>query len=704
MLQKFLGVFLLSYSLIISSFAASTREIGFDIGVLKTLGGTPTSPGAGKNKVYVKDGDLKLLDAAGTEKSIGGSSATSSGVNILANASFEEPVNTAWTNSGGSFTQESFTYTTKGDLRYARFVATTSGQYFETVATTIPSDFSGGCQADFKKINVSGDDLFKVEVLDNSLNVLASANVKKSSWIKFPTIGFVCPTPGTQVKLRVTSLAAGTIEANLAYLGSNQNLVSVAQAKFFGGIKYSKTAGCYWSTTSTTYATFAAQAACPTPTVNGSASAPGTKIPGITFATMPAGQYFFNVKAKIGPNTAGSAANTLYRFSDGTTDYEEQSGGSSQLGGAASTIYNLNHLTQNISYATTQSNVTIQLKGLTSNAANAALIDSSLTDFTIDVYYFPSSSEVAVSNDQASWFIDANIGGSNPNLGSSAVSTYSEITDAGLDLVVNSTKGSASAEIACANGTASSGLTCSGVNESIGIAFTPKLIGRHKVCFSFSHNSGATYGTFQVIETSNTSTAIVSEGGQKTQSFANASGVIPQTVCGQFNINDLSKKTFRLMREHVSIAGTNAILADRSAGEGQRDIYVTVENLSFGQNRPILTSDQVTTPGAVNPKFFSVSYAGANAGTSTATNCTTGICNIDQIGNYVSKIEKSGAGSYNLVLNKTVSNLKCSANATNVGSAQVLVGDISCKSCSSIIFGMGVANDTEGTLLCHVIE
>lgn len=71
MLQKFLGVFLLSYSLIISSFAASTREIGFDIGTLKTQSTTPANPSSGKNKIYVKDGNLKLLDSTGSEKSIG---------------------------------------------------------------------------------------------------------------------------------------------------------------------------------------------------------------------------------------------------------------------------------------------------------------------------------------------------------------------------------------------------------------------------------------------------------------------------------------------------------------------------------------------------------------------------------------------------------------------------------------------------------
>lgn len=71
MLQKFLGVFLLSYSLIISSFAASTREIGFDVGTLKTQSTTPANPSSGKNKIYVKDGNLKLLDSTGSEKSIG---------------------------------------------------------------------------------------------------------------------------------------------------------------------------------------------------------------------------------------------------------------------------------------------------------------------------------------------------------------------------------------------------------------------------------------------------------------------------------------------------------------------------------------------------------------------------------------------------------------------------------------------------------
>lgn len=70
MFQKFL-ILIISYFLIVSSFAASTREIGFDVGMLKTQATTPASPGTGKNKIYVKDGNLKLLDSTGSEKNIG---------------------------------------------------------------------------------------------------------------------------------------------------------------------------------------------------------------------------------------------------------------------------------------------------------------------------------------------------------------------------------------------------------------------------------------------------------------------------------------------------------------------------------------------------------------------------------------------------------------------------------------------------------
>ena len=99
---------------------------------------------------------------------------------------------------------------------------------------------------------------------------------------------------------------------------------------------------------------------------------------------------------------------------------------------------------------------------------------------------------------------------------------------------------------------------------------------------------------------------------------------------------------------------------------------------------------------------FSVSYAGSNAGNPASwTNCTTGTCNIDQIGTAVSSVVWNSAGSYTLNLSKTYSKLKCAANSTTVGTGYQVVSQIACVSCSSLTFATGSAANTAGTLVCQ---
>jgi len=115
-----------------------------------------------------------------------------------------------------------------------------------------------------------------------------------------------------------------------------------------------------------------------------------------------------------------------------------------------------------------------------------------------------------------------------------------------------------------------------------------------------------------------------------------------------------------------------------------------------------------TVPGIVSTgtgnavDTFSVSYAGSNAGNPASwTNCTTGTCNIDQIGTAVSTIVWNSAGSYTLNLSKTYSKLKCAANSTTVGTGYQVVSQIACVSCSSLTFATGSAANTTGTIMCQ---
>lgn len=65
--MKFLVLIFTLFSTL--AFAGPNREIGFDIGVLKTQV-TPSNPSSGSTKMYIKGGTIALLSSAGVETSV----------------------------------------------------------------------------------------------------------------------------------------------------------------------------------------------------------------------------------------------------------------------------------------------------------------------------------------------------------------------------------------------------------------------------------------------------------------------------------------------------------------------------------------------------------------------------------------------------------------------------------------------------------
>jgi hypothetical protein len=640
----------------------------------------------------------------------GGGGGGSTGVNVLTNDSFEDAVGgvlTDWSNTGGTLTQVSYTNSVEGDAKYFQFVATGAGQYFE-MSKVVPTNFNGsGCQVDFKKLNIATADLFKVEALDGSNNVLATGNVKISSWQKFPTLSFVCPAAGSTFKIRVTSLAAGTLQGDKAYLGSNQNLVYTTQARLLGTITWPMTALCLWSRTATTFGGFNADTDCPNPVVTGELQAPATKIPGFVLPKYLKGSYKIEASGSFDQGT--NNATLAYRFFDGTNASKGSNSVTSEVLGV---IVGQGYINGVIENGADQTNTTIQIQAAASTGS--VLIENAdrLRELSISVWYYPSASEVAVSPEQASWFIDANIGGQNPNLGIGSQTSYIEIPGTTLDLVNNTAKGSAPVEIACANGFASVGNTCGANNESIGIAFMPPGTGLYEACFSFSHNTNSANGMtsyFQVVETSNTSSAILTEGGQRIGGgHGNAiSTISPQKVCGTFNFSDTSKKTLRLMYEQNATSGAaSSVMADRSSGDGQRDISVTVRPILSAYNRPILVGGQNVTPGisSQNIDNFSFSYGTTNL----STPCTSSPCFLDQIGSAVTNVTRpGGTGNYTVNFSKTYINLKCVPSLSTASpNASIQFNQLQCSNCSSDSFtssrsDSGVAIDSYGIFICQ---
>lgn len=572
--------------------------------------------------IFSNDGTL--------EKKLGtGGGGASTGVNVLTNDSFEDFVSGAllgWSNVGGTLTQQTYTNGVENDTKYFQFVATGAGQYFESALITVPTNFNGGgCQVDFKKLNIATNDLFKVEALDSSSNVLATGNVKVSSWSKFPTLSFSCPAAGATFRIRVTSLAAGTLQGDKAYLGSNQNIVSVSQAKLIGTLSYAQNTNCTWNVTGASWQNFPADTDCLAPTVTGSLVAPATKIPAFVIPNAQPGTYRIVAKGEM---YGAAGTENGFRFSDGINNSQ-----ASFVYGSSSIIVSSGIVDGQITLGTAQSNWTVNLQSFnTGGTTGTVSLGNSPKEFGFEVYFFPAGQDTAVSPEQASWFIDANIGGENPAL--SANTSYTTIGGSNLDLVINSSKGSASAEIACTSGVASSGLNCGASAEQVGIAFTPPYAGVFEVCSWQTVQMTNQDVTLQLIETSNTSVAILQEGGGRNTTGNGGSAQLQNATCGTFNFTDTSKKTIRLMYESTGAAQINA---DRLGTAGQRDIKFIVRPLLSAFNRPILTGDQVTSLSN-NERVLRLQVM---------TQCTSTPCTVtSSSGNWYSSVARTALGTY----------------------------------------------------------
>jgi len=195
----------------------------------------------------------------------------------------------------------------------------------------------------------------------------------------------------------------------------------------------------------------------------------------------------------------------------------------------------------------------------------------------------------------AAWYVDVVITGGNPSLGTAAVSSYTEIIDAGLTATPAS--GSAAAGIMCsttnaATAPSTSATTCAAGSESLGLNFTLPEAGVFEVCVYFVHHGGldsaeGVNATFQLIETPTNAQTLTLEGGTKQQSGSSgmniAGGVdseyfVSNSNCSFFNWTT-GTKGVRLMYEQV-VSGapdSSLVLADANASAGQRNVHFTVQ-------------------------------------------------------------------------------------------------------------------------------
>lgn len=592
--------------------------------------------------------------------------------NLLRNPGFENG-KLNWTASAGSFTITTTTANVSTGLASGIWDPSATSQTLTATAVAIPAGYyarSGLAFCSFK--TTATDD--KLQVTDGT-NVINEMTIAPTSGYTKQVLNFVFPSSGN-INLRVISASdSAAISIDECYIGEASNLAQVTQSQVFGGATYPATTNCTWTTSGTSYANYSADSDCTSPAgsnLRGFASAPATKVPGVTFSFLPPGKYHVVATGSF-QKTTTTNQQCYWRIHDGTT---AAIGFKNSASGA--NILNSSELIGDFEYTTAQSNITFQVQAAADAGTIACQVDASNTTyhssgFSIQVYRFPSNAETVYKPDMLGWIVDANINGGNPSLGTSAVTSYTDLNDANLTLTRQS--GSIPVGVACstpASETQEVGdTTCTGSegNESLGITFNAPTPGPVKACVSFAQNlstgaGGNIQSIFELVETPSNALTVLQEGNSRIQgdlNIASASTTIPYpNLCGVFNFTSAGQKTIRLFYEQ-GVGGSisqSIVLADGNSGNGYRDVHFVVTPLS----------QSVPTPLIVN----SVTMTGANVyreGLATL-NCDGSSAITSQEGSWVSSIGNisSGACTVNFVSGTFSAAPRCQATSLTASS------------------------------------
>lgn len=454
------------------------------------------------------------------------------GKNIIVNGDFELGSASNWTASGGSLADATSGTELLDGAVSATWDSGSAGQTLSSDSVTIPKGLYGNNGLAFCKIRTpSGSATHLLELYDGS-NVIASTAIVSSTTPQYTTLNFIFPASGSIVE-RLKSVAANepSITVDNCVVAEAANITNISQASLYGAALTPSTTNCNWTTgAAAAFTAFGADSDCPTPTLTSNASAPGTKIPAITFTSLPPGEYLFLAYGGLrSGTTAGDAA--LYEFYDGTNEFGNGYGVSaatSQRGTVAT-------LSGRIRYTTAQSNVTIQLRVKDFGGTSGGNLLADGMKFEIMVYRFPLSNEQAYNPNQMS-------------------GSWSGIHDSTCSFArTNSSYGDPATDASCAltERTNQNFGTVTGSNNLPSITFTPKRAGRYLACAMVQ--SLCATSTDHCSHRLWDGTTVIAEGNYRAAA-ANFASTTP--LCGLYVANGTSAVTLSVQSKSTSGALT----------------------------------------------------------------------------------------------------------------------------------------------------
>ncbi len=441
--------------------------------------------------------------------------------NLLYNPGFEAS-KAGWSaSSAATFALE----TGAGDiglgLAAASFDASASSQTITSTAVAIQPGYFNTNGLATCRFRTSATD-YKLQVWDGT-DVKSETNIPAFSTYTKVGVNFVFPSTGSIYLRLVSASNAAKLYIDDCYLGSATNIQDVSQASLVGFAKIAATASCNdWVTSSATAAAFSTDAQCPGPTVllnrgPGTIQTTDTDLPQFTVNSLPPGDYVVTMSVKA--YAASGAVNSALYINDGTTT----SPGVAFLNNyaAAATIPSTT-ITAAFSYTTT-ANRTFSLYGSVASSSMSIPNSGTGEDLVFMISRFPTSNSTVVTPAEAAAFrIDAKITGGNPGLTTGTVASYSDLTNASMTLMPQTSPASYPVGIACSAPATEvqevGDTTCTGSegSESVGITFNLLEAGVYTVCadywYSVSLTANGNDVNFRIAETATNSLTALQYG------------------------------------------------------------------------------------------------------------------------------------------------------------------------------------------------
>ena len=242
--------------------------------------------------------------------------------NILSNPSFEHSTfSTSWTNSAGTFTQE--TSVLISGKASAKLVLAAQTMSLTQSSTLYAAQFSDGVQG-LAMVRVKSD--IALSVCSIQAGTVSTTNCvttnTDSKWGLY-RVPFILGGTSNGISIASSGSVSGTVYLDDSFVGAAAIIQDVDQSRIAGESYFAGTTNCLWSRTSTSMGAFTADADCPGPTVNyssmGTWATTDADLPRQTITNLPAGVYKATFYAASYQTTGGNPALAI---NDGTTTCE----------------------------------------------------------------------------------------------------------------------------------------------------------------------------------------------------------------------------------------------------------------------------------------------------------------------------------------------------------------------------------------------